>query len=72
MRKIICALLMLSNSEAEILNGLKLTLDSQGNGQVTTDSQGHIQMSDSDVRTGTCHQTQVIVGDTACSVKGVL
>ena len=58
-------------SEAEILNSLKLLQDLQGNGQFTTDSQGHLQMSDSDSRTGTFPQMWPTEGDTACSVKGL-
>ena len=44
----------------------------QGNGRFSTDSQAHIQTSDGDQRTGMFHQIQVTVGDTACSVNGVL
>ena len=54
-------------SEAEILNSLKLSKDSQGNGQFATDSQGLKRMSDGNPRTGTFHQ--ITVGDTACNVK---
>ena len=64
-------MLIVPKSEAEILNSLKLLQDSQGNGQFTTDSQGHLQMSDDDSRTGTFDQTQPTKGDTACSVKGL-
>ena len=43
----------------------------KGNGRFATDPQVRKQMSDSDTRTGTFHQTPITAGDTACSVKGV-
>ena len=50
---------------------LKLRKDSQGNGQFATELQGSIWISDGNPRRGTFHQTQVTMGDTPCSVKGV-
>ena len=58
-------------SEAEIFNISNLWIDVQGNGRLATDSQGGMQTSDGDPRTGMFHRMQVTVGDTACSVKGV-
>ena len=65
-------MLTVQDSEAEILNFLNLPWGAQGKGWFATDSQGCIQRSDSDSRTGTFHQTQVTAGDTACNVNGVL
>ena len=45
--------------------------DLKGNGRFTTESQGHIQISDDDQRTGTFLQMRVTMGDTACNVDGV-
>ena len=56
-------------SEAEIL-WFKNSIGS--NGWFASDSQGRTRTSDGDPRTGMFHQTRVTVGDTACSVKGVL
>ena len=64
-------MLMVPNSEAEILNILKNPQDAQGNGRFATDLQVCRQMSDGDPRTGMFHQTWVTTGDTSCSVKGV-
>ena len=44
----------------------------QGNGRFATDSQGRIQMSDGDPRTGMFPEMRVTMDDTACSVKVVL
>ena len=63
---------MVSKSDVEILNSLKLLLDTQSNGRFTTDLQVCKRASDSDPRTGTFHETRGTVSDTACSVKGVL
>ena len=65
-------MLTVPKSEAEILNSLKLPEDLQGNGQFATDSQGCLQTSDEDPRTGTFPQMRSTMGDTTCSVKGVL
>ena len=59
-------------SEGKILNCLNLLYDSQGNRRLASDSQGHIQTSDGDVKTWTFYQTWVTTGDTAYRVKGVL
>ena len=64
-------MLTVPKSEAETLNILKLWPDSQGNGRFATDSQGHIRMSDGDLRAETFPQTWANTGDTACRVKGV-
>ena len=55
-------MLTVPKSEVENSNILKLWKDSQGNGQFATDLQGHIQMLDSDPRTGKFHQTRVTAG----------
>ena len=60
-----------SKSGEEILYILKLLRDQQGNGQFATDSQGCIQKSDGDPRTGTFHQTHVTADDIACNVNEV-
>ena len=65
-------MLMIPKSEAEIFNSLKVPLDTKGNGRFAPDSQGLKQTSGSDPRTRTFHKRWVTVGDTACSVKGVL
>ena len=52
-------MLTAQKSEVENSNILKLRWDSQGNGRFTTDSQGHIQTSDGDPRTGTFPQMRV-------------
>ena len=44
----------------------------QGNGQFAIDLKGCLQTSDEDPRTGTFPQMRPTMGDTACSVKGVL
>ena len=62
----------LLNSEMEILNILKLWEDVEGNGRFATDLQGRKQISGGDPRTGTFHYLWVTMGDTACSVNGVL
>ena len=63
---------VVSNSETEISNILKVRYDLLGNGQFTTDWQGHLWMSDGDPRTRTFHQMRVTAGDTTCSVTGIL
>ena len=64
-------MLTVPKSEAEILNALKLPYCVQGNGRFATDSQGRIQTSDRDPRTGTLHQTWVTAGETTCNVNRV-
>ena len=55
-------------------NFSKLPWDAQGSVRWATDSQVCKRTSGVDPKTGTFHghQTRVTVGDTACSVKGVL
>ena len=66
-------MLMVPKSDVEILNSLKLALDSEGNGRFTTDgSQVCKWMSDGDPRTVTFHKTGPTAGNAACSVKRVL
>ena len=65
-------MLTVSNSEAEISYISKLPRDAQGNGWFAIDPQGCKRMSGSNPRTETFHQMQVTVGDSNCSVKGVL
>ena len=66
------SMLMVPKSEVEIWNFWKQPWDSWGNGRFATDSQGRIQTSDGDPRTGIFHQTLVTAGDTTCNVNGVL
>ena len=54
--------------EANIKKFWKQLQESQGNGRFATYSQGRIQTSDGDPRTGTFHQTLV----TACDANGAL
>ena len=63
----------LAHAHKEIRSGnsLKLPWDLQGNGQFTTESQGPLQMSDGDPRTGMFPEMRVTAGDTTCSMKGV-
>ena len=63
---------MVLNSEAEILNISKLLWDEQGHEWFTADSECRKRMSGGDPRTGTFYQMRVTMGDTACSVNGVL
>ena len=56
------------NSEAKILNILKLLYDMQGNEWFATDLQICKSTPESDPRTGTFHQMRVTAGDTACIV----
>ena len=65
-------ILTVPKSEVGNSNILKLRKDSQGNGRFTTDPQGRIQTSDGDSMRGMIPQTQVTLGDTTCSEKGVL
>ena len=60
------------NSEAEILNSLKVPWNVQGNRWFATDLQGRKRTSGVDPRTGMFHQMRPTTGDTACSVNGVL
>ena len=57
-------MLMVPKSEAEI--------ETFGNNRGTHKVIGRIQTSDSDPRTGTCHQMRVTAGNTACNVNAVL
>ena len=73
MCKIVCTRsFTVLKSEAEIWNFWKQPWNLQGKWWFTTDSQGHIRMSDGDPRTGTFHWTRVTVGNTTCRVNGVL
>ena len=65
-------MLTVSKSEAKLLNSLQPLQDFQGSGRFATDSQGRTRTSDGDPRTGTFLQTLPSVGDTICSVNGVL
>ena len=65
-------MLMVTKSEAENSNILKLRYDSQGNGRCATDSQCRKLKSDGDPMAGTFLQTLVTAGDIASCVNGVL
>ena len=62
----------LLNSEAEVLNFSKLLWDALGLGRFATDSQFCKWMASGNSKTGTFHQIQTTVGDSAPSVEGVL
>ena len=50
----------------------KTSKNAQGNGQFSAESQGCIQASNGDPRTGAFHKLWVIADDTICSVNGVV